>query len=279
MNIKEYIASGILEEYVLDTCSEQERQEVACLSKIYPEIKAELHRLEEAFEGFLIQDAPPAPSHLWDAIEAQLPDRPAMQVVKESAPPASDSVDPPKTSQKKNTQYLVILTAAASIVLAFFVYRQSTVITQQEQLLTGQQRQIDTVQQIAREIELQYRSASRMLSSLYSPSNRLITLGAVPNNPTRLPNATALVSWNPESKEVLLSTGNLPAIPSDKQYQLWAIVDGTPTDLGVFDGSTAMPVLNMALVEAPQAFAITIEDFGGKPTPNLEMLVVIGEVS
>jgi hypothetical protein len=52
MNTSEYIASGILEAYVLGSVTPQEKQEVACLSKIYPEIKTELTAIEETMETY-----------------------------------------------------------------------------------------------------------------------------------------------------------------------------------------------------------------------------------
>ncbi len=42
MNISAYIDSGILEEYALGIVSPQEKQEVECLTQVYPELKAEL---------------------------------------------------------------------------------------------------------------------------------------------------------------------------------------------------------------------------------------------
>ena len=45
----------------------------------------------------------------------------------------------------------------------------------------------------------------------------------------------ATVYWDTKSKDVYLIVNNLPEPPSDRQYQLWAIVDGQPVDAGVFD--------------------------------------------
>lgn len=61
MNIQAYIESGILEEYVLGTVSPQEKQEVECMSHIYPEIKEELLRTESALEEYALkhQTLPP----------------------------------------------------------------------------------------------------------------------------------------------------------------------------------------------------------------------------
>ena len=90
------------------------------------------------------------------------------------------------------------------------------------------------------------------------------------------PNMLAEVYWN-ESKQVFLNPKNLPAAPSGKQYQLWAIVDGKPVDLGMYDANKET-IQQMKVVEKPQAFAITLEKEGGNPTPTMEEMYVMGTI-
>ncbi|HXB13642.1 MAG TPA: hypothetical protein VNZ45_16765, partial [Bacteroidia bacterium] len=47
-DVKEYIASGILEAYVLGTLEEKERQEVEAMASKHPEVKKELDAIEDA---------------------------------------------------------------------------------------------------------------------------------------------------------------------------------------------------------------------------------------
>jgi anti-sigma-K factor RskA len=71
----------------------------------------------------------------------------------------------------------------------------------------------------------------------------------------------------------------LPQPSSDLQYQLWAIVDGNPVDLGVFDILNEKELVTKDLdLKKIQAFAVTLEKKGGSPSPNLEKLYVIGNV-
>ena len=57
VDINEYIASGILESVTLGLASPQEVQEVACLSKIYPEIQAEFIRVQKRCEEMMLESA------------------------------------------------------------------------------------------------------------------------------------------------------------------------------------------------------------------------------
>ncbi|ULT23339.1 anti-sigma factor [Sphingobacterium sp. E70] len=76
-----------------------------------------------------------------------------------------------------------------------------------------------------------------------------------------------------------LNLEQMPVAPKGKQYQLWAMVDGKPVNAGVFpldakvDGTSKMLDIPKA-----QAFAITLEDEGGKDVPTLSELYVMGGI-
>jgi len=89
------------------------------------------------------------------------------------------------------------------------------------------------------------------------------------------PEAMAYVYWNQQTSEVYLRIQSLKQLAQENQYQLWAIVDGKPVDAGVFDG-IENGLLKMKELTGAAAFAVTIEPRGGKPSPTLETLQVIG---
>jgi hypothetical protein len=52
--------------------------------------------------------------------------------------------------------------------------------------------------------------------------------------------ASASIYWDSTSSDVYLLIKNMPQLPSDKQYQLWSIINGQngqlqPSSLGLFD--------------------------------------------
>jgi anti-sigma-K factor RskA len=72
---------------------------------------------------------------------------------------------------------------------------------------------------------------------------------------------------------------NLPQPAPGKQYQLWALIDGQPHDLGVCDFEIKKRLLvQMKGVHNAQAFAITLEPTGGSPGPTLEAMYAHGEL-
>jgi hypothetical protein len=103
-----------------------------------------------------------------------------------------------------------------------------------------------------------------------NPQFRRIVLKGTANSPSSM----ASVYWNETTQEVFLSVQELRTLSEQDQYQLWAIVDGTPVDMGVFDVKTGLIKMNRTIHAS--AFAITIEPRGGRPVPTLATMQVIG---
>jgi anti-sigma-K factor RskA len=91
------------------------------------------------------------------------------------------------------------------------------------------------------------------------------------------PKSSANVYWDSTNSKVYLVVKNMPQLASDKQYQLWALIDNKQKSLGVFDATDKNIILKMDSTKKAQAFAITIEKKGGNPTPTLDSLTSIGK--
>ena len=96
---------------------------------------------------------------------------------------------------------------------------------------------------------------------------------------TVAPKSSANVYWDSASSNVYLVVKNMPKLPNDKQYQLWALIDNKPKDLGVFDATDSKVILQMKNTQKAQAFAITIQQKGGSPSPDLQKLQSMGKTS
>jgi quercetin dioxygenase-like cupin family protein len=78
LNVADYIASGILEEFVLGQLSEEECSDILKLSKQYPEIKGEITTIEKSLEVYANAHAVTPPLSLEASIfsaieEAEIP--------------------------------------------------------------------------------------------------------------------------------------------------------------------------------------------------------------
>lgn len=95
------------------------------------------------------------------------------------------------------------------------------------------------------------------------------------NGTAKAPEAVARIFWMKNTGQVYIDPTNLPDVPSGKQYQLWAIVDGKPVDAGIIETAKGTyRIQKMKSFGKVDAFAITLEKAGGSPTPTLDEMVV-----
>jgi hypothetical protein len=262
MNIKDYILSGILEQYILGDVSPQEKQEVECLSKIYPEIKEELKSIELSLELFAQDQSTAVPENVKQNIFAEIEkdSNTTPLSFSKTENPISSSTDKPTTelSFSKRNYYKV-----ASILLAIgfassAVYFTSTLKSNQSAIVAAN----DTAKQLDADNRLLQQELALNTNQEFSK--------IILNGNEKVAQQSIQLFWNKKSGQLFLSQNNFPAIASNKQYQLWGLDNGKPIDLGVFDGKGKL--IAMKDIKNLQTFAITIEDKGGKPTPNLAEL-------
>ncbi|GAB2767150.1 hypothetical protein GCM10027275_06750 [Rhabdobacter roseus] len=268
MNIQAYIESGILEEYVLGTVSPQEKQEVECLTKIYPELKEELLTLEAALEKYAQEHQTPPPADLKDKIFAQMNFEPVEEPADEVAPTES-RVGVLSPEQKAIVRPLWSMMAVAASVLlaiglAWAIYEMSDLKFQNKRLAT----QISNLEETV--------AYSGTLARLYrDPTYKVVRMAGV----AKSPESSVVALWNQQTNEVLLDVQKLPVAPSGRQYQLWSIVNGQPVDMGVLEPAFDGKILRMKTTQpGSAAFAITLEKTGGSPTPSLDEMYVMGSV-
>lgn len=277
MNTKEYILSGILESYILGGSTEQELREVECLTIIYPEIRDELKKLELSFEKFahaLAKDPPPDLKMKIISAIGNVAQIPVDSAVKPISRPDVES------ESKRNLPLLIKFAIAASVTLlvavtALWISSVRKNNETQNRLITMDNETRALRDQVFR-LEEDKKLDERINSVLVHNATLKINLSG-----TKLsPESDVKVYWNTETREVFLKVNILPPPETGKQYQLWAIVDEKPQDMGVFDLAAATArVLQMPYaVDNAAAFAITLEKKGGNPAPTLSAMYVIGNV-
>lgn len=268
MDVKEYISSGILESYVLGAASEQEQREVQCLSSVYPEVAEALRALEADMETFADSLAQKPPSALKQKVMAAIENVEQESVLRQVSKAAVDNtkvVQPaPMTVSKPNRPWLAVASLAALIGLTVIFFMNQN--AQKNELLVLEQK-VETVEENAAAL-------SELNTLLAQTATKKVELKGTEKSP----DANVLVFWNSETQDVAFTVNNLPELPIDKDYQLWAIVDGKPTDMGVmnYQDALAAVVRGDKKVANAQAFAITIEPKGGSVEPTLSDMVVVG---
>lgn len=274
--VKVYIESGILELYVLGDVSQDEKLEVEAMALKHPAIKAELDEIERSMEQFAseqqIQPSPELRNRVLNSVLTNLADD---NTFRSKHPEVVQGKVIPMPAQKTVNFYKYAFAAClalllVSIVALVNVYSRLQVSAQQVVDLSTQN------QHFSKTVNYQ----NEQLTVFRDTAYRIIKLPGTPKNPQ----ASMMVAWSPAKKKVMIDMAGLklPATDGQHQYQLWAIVAGKPVDLGVFDvsadtaGNAAMKV--MKPVEAPQAFAVTLEPRGGSANPTMGKLTVISKI-
>ena len=270
MNVTEYIASGILESYVMGAVSDQERREVECLSSIYPDIRRELDQLSELLESYaLLHSVDPPPS-----VKAKL-----LSQLDFEKPVQETIVRPMPVDIPSSPTFRVTWVVAASVGLLLFLFSfflLSQLRTSQKTLADVRLDNNKTQAQVRQLREQQFQNKER-LAVLQRAGMRVIQL----KGNQKAPNGDVLVYWNTQTQQISVDIRSLPTLPAGQQYQLWSLVGGKPVDAGVFDvndSSQLFQRLNRAIARA-DAFAVTIEKRGGSPTPTLSTLLAMTPVN
>lgn len=281
--VRAYIESGILELYVLDQLSELERKEVEEMGAKYPEINQEISAIEIAMEKYAFQNTVEPSEDLsvkiLDKIKA-IDDKNIENIEISHAPSTTENSNV-LVLHNKIRNLKISLGACASLLLVSGIILYTTndklkeANTRIAVLNTEKEKFANTASDIKKvNIELQ---------QIVSISNDINWKKVKLSGTAMDPSANLLVYWNSNSEEVILdhSTLNLPVNDDEHQYQLWALVDGKPIDLGVFDVNTENKavLLNMKQISGAQTFAVTLEKRGGSINPTLEKMVVAGNVS
>ncbi|QJD78910.1 anti-sigma factor [Spirosoma rhododendri] len=273
MNVEEYIASGILDSYAVGAVSDQELREVNCLASIYPEIRHELDELMLSVENYALLHSIEPPTGLRDRIASQLTFEEADDNNTIVRPLPLDREAPVAATQPYTYKTTWMVAAAAALLVLFFSYFLITQLQSNQKAMASLREANESMQNELKQTRTSQQQTEQTLAMLRQPGTRTLEL----RGNDKSPKGDILVFWNPGTKQVAVEVKSLPALPADKQYQLWSLVNGKPIDAGVFDGNldgTALQKLNRAIAEA-DAFAVTVEKRGGSPTPSMETLLAM----
>ncbi|MFD2573205.1 anti-sigma factor domain-containing protein [Spirosoma soli] len=269
MNVTEYIESGILESYVMGAVSDQERREVECLSSIYPDIRRELDQLSVALENYAMAYSIEPPVSVKDKLLKQLDFE---------QPVETETVVRPMPVERSTSTFRTTWMVAASVgllllIFSFFLLSQ---LRNSQETLTSLRTANSSLQSEVRQLRDHQTQSDQALALLRQPGTRTLEL----KGNEKAPQGDMLVFWNPQTRQVAVEVKSLPALPADRQYQLWSLVGGKPVDAGVFDVTNTNALIQKLNrpIDKADAFAVTVEKRGGSPTPTLSTLLAMTPV-
>jgi anti-sigma-K factor RskA len=290
--IRAYIESGILELYVLGDISAEEKLHVEAMAQQHPEVKAELEEIERSMELYAdLHDMEPATEmrdRVLNSLLTNLGDDRNLKTVQhgngnvatpQNFRPAQSNENRearvvPMASQSSSSGFYKYAFAASVLILCVSVAALGIVYKR----LQDSQQQLVSLRLSEQKFTRQVSQMDTELSVFRDPSYQFIRLKGTPKTPA----SVLTVAWSAKKRKVMVDMhdAQLPNLDKDHQYQLWAIADSKPVDLGVFDNAVpdSADMKLMKPISTAQAFAVTIEPRGGSANPTMNQMVVIASL-
>ena len=236
MDIQQYIASGIIETYVMGLCSPAEERELEQFRLQYPELNTAIIAYEEQMEKNMLQQSSLPGSEVDNRILSKLNDM-------------SNSTAKVISLPNKRQSWWKFVAAAAVILLMisaglnYYLYQQTkkTIVANTPSLPPG--------------------DYQIMTNPTITP---IAMYGVVPHAICR-----CTMFWDKKTGKMYIMIHHLPKSSSAKDYQLWAMVDGKPVSVGIVQDEIRGRFIEMNNVPAgANSFIVTLENAGGNTTPT-----------
>ncbi|MEY2917820.1 MAG: hypothetical protein RIS73_1534 [Bacteroidota bacterium] len=241
MDINNYISSGIIEMYVTGLCSADESTELELLRTQYPQLNDAVIQFEIEFEKNALNTATITGNQLDNKILAR---------IQQLQTPVA--LLQPKV---KRLNWLKPLAAAAVllfIVSSIFNYKLFKKNKEQEVALNSSNPQPAFLPEADYNI-------------LKDPTITPVAMyGVAPHNICR-----CTLFWDKKTGKVYMMIHHLVPSTNEKKYQLWAMVNDKPVNVGmVNDGIRDRFIELQNVPEAATAFSVTLENATGSATPT-----------
>lgn len=258
-----FLESGALESYLLGMCSEKESELAEQMIQKHPEVRQAFDELQAEVEQFSNQFRQTPPRHSKEDVLGQID-----QFISTSREQNNSG----KTSLSEAKRFRVSNLAAAAAVLIIGGYAAYMTV----QFNSAADHNAHLIER-AIELENQLISQKQTIAEtqglntiVVTPSTqKLILKGEVASD-----ELIVQAFWNKEQEKALLHASNLPKLPSDQCYQLWADVNGEMVSVAILSESET-PVDAQFLANA-SSLNITIEPAGGNDHATVANLVASG---
>lgn len=262
IDTRQYIESGILEDYLSGTLTPSERTEVEATADKYPEIAQELASMSLSLSVMAdIGEIVPATymeERIWNEIlNTNL-------VEQESAP----ELITPLVQKPSKLPY--IMTVAMAILAFVTIYYMIIANNRLEEA----QAKITTIEQANTDLKVEYDNLKydydslSTLSSVYDFDNSKMYV--MKTNRRNAGEAIVILIWNKETNKLYLDIKQLPNTNAGKKYTLWGITQiGRQVDLGSFVHSGKSQVVELRGIRDAIRYIVTQERETGVSYPTM----------
>jgi Anti-sigma-K factor rskA len=253
MDINQYISSGIIEMHVMGLCPPEESAELELMRTQHPQLHEAILQFEIEFEKNAFQSSSVTGSELDSKILQSLN---ALQTPLVSMQVSNAKV---KTFNwlKPAAAAAVVLFAVSSI-FNYTLYKK----TKEQQLALAETKKVNSLPE-------------KDYAVLKTPGITPVAMyGVFPHNVCR-----CTLFWDKKTGKAYMMIHHLVSSGAEKQYQLWAMVNDKPVNVGVVDDTIRDRFVELKNVpEGATAFTVTLENAAGSTTPTVEETYLSGKI-
>jgi len=274
VNIEAFIESGVIESYVMGLCDEAEQMDVERLCKMYPELQAELDRIQADLALYAQSHAKKTPAHIKQAIfdEIDLLEKPVAKIKIHGKNEVYQEEEKPSVFNNKWLIAASVTMFVLSSITNVILYSKWKDANQQMIALNAEK---SLLAENTKSNQIKMDLIKNEMQIISSPEVSKVMMKGMEKSPESM----AMVYWNKNTREVFVEVKKLPPHAEGMQYQLWAIVDGKPMDAGMLPMEpTDSSLIKMKDFGEAEAFAITLEKMGGSPSPTMTEMLVMGGI-
>ncbi|MEM9687596.1 MAG: anti-sigma factor [Bacteroidota bacterium] len=243
--VEKFLESDLLEKYLLETTTFKENQQTEHFINSYPEVKAQYIELQENLEAYAASFAVKAPERI-----------------------KRNLMEATGTTRKNTIPRYVAVAGIVAFLLAlstFYFWDQNRALKEQNAAISSQINQLEENIGIT---ETQLNTVRDQLVLIGDPEMQKYTL----TGNAKAATFKALAYVNPEEKTSYVNVINLPELPGDQCYQMWADINGKMISLTVLE-HTQGKLVAIPYKENASSYNITIEPKGGSDHATVANLV------
>lgn len=265
MDKERFLASGLIEQYVLGLTTPEETQEVERYAQAFPDIKEEINALRRSIEQYAAQYAVPPPEHLKGKILSEIE-----TTGRSSQSSGTKAKSTSEVFQRVRLQFAALLLVAVGAI-SWLLWKQNQLQNNYQQLSS----EFYTLRSQCTSLQEQYEASQQVVAFVKGSDTQVIHLRGTALSPE----AHAIVYWNEKNQTAYLSIDEMPPLPPGKQYQIWADVEGEMINSGLLSTDIGTDTWQpIKVIKKAESLNITIEPIGGSEHPTVAFLVANGNL-
>ena len=243
--IRIFLDTDLLEKYLLGTTTPEESMQVERYIAMYPEVRKTYDELQENLETYAKMYALNAP----EGLKAKILNRIKAQ----------------NTGRRKFQRYAVAASIAALLFAgsSYFFWNQNQNLQDENVIVNNRIRTLEE------DMKEQLEDVRNQFIVLNNPQTKKYAV----NGNKKAKELKAVAYINPVKKLSYINVRNLPNLPDNQCYQMWAEVNGEMVNLGVIKSVDDKDHLRPLPYAENSVSYITIEPQGGNDTPTVKNIV------